>query len=140
MTEDHIGFTGTSRAALTPPQADMLAYFLNTRTCWLHHGDCICADATAHLLALDAGLRIAIHPPINPFKRAYCEGADVVYPEKEYIQRNHDIVDACSELFACPIGMAEERHSGTWSTVRYARRTRKLVTIIYPDGSFKFAA
>ncbi len=137
--EDHIGFTGTSRAALTPPQFDMLAYYLNVRSGWLHHGDCINADESAHIIAQHASLKIAIHPPINPFKRAYCECAEIVHPEKEYIARNHDIVDASAELFACPIGMTEELRSGTWATVRYGQRTGKMVTIIYPDGSVAFA-
>jgi len=37
-----------------------------------------------------------------------------------------------------PKGKVEEwRGSGTWATIRYARKVGKPVTIIYPDGEIQ---
>lgn len=38
-------------------------------------------------------------------------------------------------MIATPSSKEEELRSGTWSTVRYARKLRRPVTLIYPDGS-----
>jgi len=58
-------------------------------------------------------------------------------PRKEYLTRNHELVDASSVLFACPKGTHEELRSGTWATVRYALKQHKEVVVIYPDGSIQ---
>jgi hypothetical protein len=100
-----------------------------------HHGDCVGADAMAHKEALHYGHEITIHPSINEYKRAFCEGAKIILPARDYIDRNHDIVDACDVLFACPGTMEEQLRSGTWATIRYARKQGKKLIIVYPDGS-----
>lgn len=97
-----------------------------------HHGDCVGADAQAHEIANDMNYTIVIHPPINPKKRAYCKNAYEVKPEKEYLDRNHDIVDETDLLIATPKG-EEELRSGTWSTIRYAKKQNKNIVIIYPN-------
>lgn len=51
-------------------------------------------------------------------------------------KRNHDIVDATEWLIATPKKF-EEIRSGTWATVRYAKKVKKPVTIIWPDGSIE---
>lgn len=66
--------------------------------------------------------------------RSYCQG-DVIKEEKEYIQRNHDIVDDSDMLIAFPSTMNEILRSGTWATIRYAKKRGKMVLIIFPDGS-----
>jgi hypothetical protein len=57
-----------------------------------------------------------------------------MWPEREYIARNHDIVDASAVLVATPRDWYEEQRSGTWATIRYARAQRKAVIIVWPDG------
>jgi len=49
------------------------------------------------------------------------------------LERNRRMVDAASVVIACPHG-PEERRSGTWSTVRYARKRGRDVVIVWPDG------
>jgi hypothetical protein len=46
---------------------------------------------------------------------------------------NRDIVDATTALISAPNGH-DARRSGTWSTVRYARRLGRVVTVIMPNG------
>ncbi len=100
----------------------------------LHHGDCIGADAYAHGVAQELGITVVVHPPSNPTYRAFCQ-ANAVYPpvtvlpERDYLARNHDIVDACDLLIALPSG-PERLRSGTWATVRYARRVGKPVLVL----------
>lgn len=132
-----IGFTGTQNG-MTRAQAAVLADLLSGRAVWFHHGDCIGADETAHVVAKGTGYLVAGHPPINPIKRAYCKGFDRLYPEKDYIARNHDIVDMTDELIATPAQFQEQLRSGTWATVRYARKQRKRVTIVHRDGTLEF--
>lgn len=102
-----------------------------------HHGDCVGADFIAHRAAVKAGATIVIHPPLNNSKRAYAalrEAGVTILPAKEYLDRNKDIVDATTLLIATPSG-AEKLRSGTWSTVRYARKRGKVIVLIMPDGT-----
>ena len=101
---------------------------------WVHHGDCIGSDKQANDIAHCRGLKVVVHPPTNPSNRAFCNG-HIIHPPKDYIRRNHDIVDATERLVAAPATMSEELRSGTWATVRYARRTGKPVSLVFPNGS-----
>lgn len=99
-----------------------------------HHGDCIGADAQAQtIVETFVGYdRIWIHPPIISTKRAWCRGEHIL-PVRPYLKRNHDIVDYCDILIACPRTSNEEMRSGTWATIRYARsKENVLVKIIWP--------
>jgi hypothetical protein len=102
-----------------------------------HHGDCIGADADFHALCLDLGLRVHIHPPVNDKKRAFCQGAASMAEPKDYLQRNHNIVDASCLLIAAPSGTSELRRSGEWATIRYARKLGRTIWFVFPDGSVR---
>jgi hypothetical protein len=131
-----IGFTGT-QAGMTDVQWKKLNDLLEkcvSPSAEFHHGDCIGADAEATISAKELDYRIVMHPPIERSKRAFTE-ADDSRPPRPYLKRNRDIVDECEHLFACPKGKTEELRSGTWATIRYAKKTKKPVTIIYPDGT-----
>lgn len=98
------------------------------------HGDCIGCDKDAHDIV--RGYKdsyIIIHPPINKKYRAYCDG-DIILESKDYIPRNHDIVYDSDIIIACPNTLLESLRSGTWATVRHARKLKKKIIIIYPDG------
>lgn len=131
-----IGFTGTQKG-LTQKQRDSLFLLLNEhKRTDFRHGDCIGADAEAHIFARNAGHKIIIHPPIDKSKQAFCRG-DGYVAAKDYLDRNHDIVRASQWIIACPKGFAEELRSGTWATIRFAKKLGKRLTIIWPDGSKK---
>jgi len=132
-----IGFTGTKRG-MTAAQLDALRVCLNDYSVGteLHHGDCIGADAEAHDICTALRLKPVIHPPDNPRARAYKQ-AKRVLPPKPYLERNHDIVDAVDYLIAAPAGFKEKLRSGTWATVRYAKRVGKVVYVLWPNGVFK---
>lgn len=135
-----LGFTGT-RNGLTDAQwsklRDTLYQFRPLPE--VHHGDCIGADAQFQELALSVScyVKTVIHPPKNSRARAFCPlgSHDELLPAKSYLDRNRDIVDACELLIACPAEMTEQPRGGTWATVRMARKAKKRLLIIFPDGS-----
>lgn len=128
-----VGFTGTQKG-MTENQWRVVATLLqNLQPTECHHGDCVGADADFDALCHELGLgdRIVIHPPQDSTKRAFCYATqDKRWPPKPYLVRNHDIVNCCDVLLACPKSLKEELRSGTWATIRYANRSSKRVEII----------
>ena len=128
-----VGFTGT-HYGINKRQRDRLTNLL----LWLapsrvHLGDCVGADATAHALCLDLCVKTIGHLPDNNKARAFC-----VYDEERtplpYLERNQAIDNESLVLVACPRTDQEQRRSGTWATVRYARKAHKPVIIIKRNG------
>jgi hypothetical protein len=62
-------------------------------------------------------------------------GVNPIIPDP--LLRNRVIAERCDALLACPAETTEQLRSGTWSTVRYARKAGKLITIIAPDGTVR---
>ena len=131
----HIGFTGTREGmtSLQKSSLDELLFAFNkasiTANQCFHHGGCLGADVEAHLIALQNSIEVILHPPEDDKKRAFCRCCKERKTPKPYIDRNHDIVDAANILIAAPKSLKEELRSGTWATIRYARK-RKVRTII----------
>ena len=135
MASYSIGFTGTQQG-MTPEQkeaVDFLVGHFNFIISEVHHGDCSGADAQFHEIARLHNYHVVLHPPIKPDKRAFCK-ADEEFPKKDYLVRNKDIVDNSDVLIAAPKSKTEEVRCGTWSTIRYARRMKKKIIIVFPDG------
>lgn len=128
-----VGFTGTQKG-MTRKQLEMVAQLVVTiEGSEFHHGDCKGADAEAAGLAQSAGYRIMGHPPESNAKRAFFNSDEEASP-LPYIDRNHVIVDETEILIATPKSEFEERRSGTWATIRYARIKSRKVIIVKPDG------
>lgn len=138
-----LGFTGT-REGLTEQQKDALRQvFLRLRPTEFHQGCCVGGDEQATELLRDLSyaedlllIRTVAYPCTLwglVSKKAWELSTEVRFPE-ETLKRNRDIVDAVGHLVACPKG-PEEQRSGTWSTVRYARKQKKPITVIWPDGT-----
>lgn len=92
------------------------------------HGGAIGADTLFHELCMDINIPIHCRP-------AYVEtdlyGCDVEYIPEPPLVRNKKIVDDCDILIALPIDPdVEEARSGTWATIRYARKSNKQIIII----------
>ena len=131
-----VGITA-SRDGLMPPQEEQLTRVLTYLrvTCHeFHHGDCVGGDATGHALAVRLGYTTIAHPPLNPKLRAWTVN-DVVYPMKDYLERNREIAHMAHAVIGCP---AHSEHvsprSGTWYTIRFARTLGRHVVVIHPDG------
>lgn len=131
-----VGFTG-SRLGMNQLQADIFRTFIiGHDVTEFHHGDCIGADADAHNIIQPYKIPIIIHPPIDTKFRANCKSSLSVF-KKGYLERNQDIVDQTDILIAVPEGFNELVRSGTWYTVRYARKCSKNVYIIFMNGEVK---
>ncbi len=131
-----IGFTGT-QDGMTEAQKTMLKKILEAvRPKSVVHGDCIGSDATFHEIVCGLTPRIYIitYPADIKEKRANCQ-ADEVMPEQPPLKRNKNIVNSSDRLIATPKEDHEVLRSGTWSTIRFARRMRKPLLIINPNGS-----
>jgi len=137
-----VGFTGTRHGMTDEQRRAFIARAKEAGVTEFHYGVCDGADEDAwdvFTSARDLGFerpRTVAHPPSNPAKRLHntMPFDDEVRPEAEYLTRNRNIVDASETLWAAPDG-PEERRSGTWATVRYARRVGKPVVVFWPDGS-----
>lgn len=130
------GMTG-SRKGMSHEQYQKFFTLLERypKLCHLIHGDCHGADTEAHMLAAEKGHEITIRPCDFPGARARSWAA-TIHEEKRPLVRNHDIVDESEMMFAFPDGWVEQwRGSGTWATIRYAKKVKKMLWIIYPDGS-----
>lgn len=132
-----VGFTGT-RFSMTDAQEDAFRdelrdYVLGLNPWRFHHGDCIGADAQAHEIVKQAGGITVAHPCDIVTQRAYC-AANVVHPPLPPLTRNRVIVNDTSVLFATPQTGQGLIRSGTWSTIRYARKLERPICIIYRTG------
>lgn len=142
MTITIIGFTGT-RKGMSDNQSrhfSQIIYNLMFKPfTTLKMGDCIGADLQASKIYVEImeGAFLDIHPPTNPQYRAWIGIKQLlrgehslkevkIFKEKPYGVRDKDIVDECTLLLAAPLDEnKEELRSGTWQTVRYARKIKK---------------
>jgi hypothetical protein len=135
-----VGFTGT-RGPLRLSQLERLCEVVKSlKPTEFHHGDCIGADAKARALAVALGIPVVIHPPDKDYLRANCKGAKSILKPLPYLERNKAIVDASDYVIACPRTAEEEKRSGTWQTIRYARKVGKALLIIEPKGEARLAS
>ena len=126
-----LGFTGTRDGTSLKQFGAITALLQETMPSEIHHGGCIGADAGLHAVARKLGIRIILHPPVIT-KYQVILTADEVRPAEPYLVRNHNIVDEVEGLVACPAQRQEVLRSGTWATIRYARKKGVPVNIIFP--------
>jgi hypothetical protein len=136
-----VGFTGT-QAGMTKEQHIAVRRLLRTRKySELHHGGCVGADEQMHELWLieHGDLPIIVHPAsgVAASKKALLSGYFRKLAELPPLERNRVIVDACDLLIATPFTADEVLRSGTWATIRYARRTGKALTLVKPRGKLR---
>ena len=136
-----IGITGT-RKGMNEYQTKFLTVFLSGLSelfkLTFHHGCCEGVDLeSAEIFRNIIGeyCNIIQHPPTNMFVAKLNEN-DGKVKAKPFLERNHDIVDACDFLIGIPGECEEVLRSGTWATIRYARKINKKNKIIYPDKEF----
>lgn len=125
-----LGITGTRRGMTPNQQTKLRSLLIHLGVTELHHGDCIGADEEAVGIAHLLGIATVCHPPEKAEYRAFTHNEQTLRP-KAYIPRNQEIVRMTQELVAVPEG-AEVTRSGTWSTVRYARKLGRVVTVLTP--------
>ena len=140
MKYKSLGFTG-SRDESIPTfsqivKVDELLFVLQPSE--VHHGDCVGSDEWFHKRCTGPYKNnpvVHIHSPDDPKYRALCTMGtkNILHTPKPYMKRNQDIVDASDILIATPHG-PEEVRSGTWATIRRARKKGIPIYIVYPNG------
>ena len=123
----HIGFTGT-RKGMTDRQKETLELLLrNTAMAdenndkgynLFHHGDATGADTEAVEIAAKLEYGICAHVSAKN--------------SEALLNRNMSIVDSCFLLIAAPYSLDEVVRSGTWHTIRYARRVGRPAIVLDP--------
>jgi hypothetical protein len=126
-----LGFTGTREGMTDKQRREFTQLIAQKQPTEFHHGDCIGSDEQARNIVRDVApkCRIVVHPPAIIELRAWTRG-DLILPARPYLVRKHDIVDAVDELVATLRSGMEEVCSGSWATVRYARKCQKPITIL----------
>jgi hypothetical protein len=132
-----VGFTG-SREGMSDRQAEAVAALLGR---WevesAHHGCCVGADTEFAAIASRNGCHVVGYPSnlVGLTSKAAVLLCHELRPPKPPLYRNWDIVNATDVLIATPRTAAEELRSGTWATVRYARKVGRPVHVVMPDGT-----
>jgi hypothetical protein len=131
-----IGFTGTQHGMTDLQRQNFQKLIVQCSPGKFCHGDCVGSDSEAHVFVRNTLKQclIEIFPPKISTKRAY-QVADILNVESDYLERNHKIVDASDCVIATPKEDREQLRSGTWATIRYAKKKHKHIYIIYPLGT-----
>jgi len=138
-----VGFTGT-RNGMSAAQLQVVGkLLLEFSPEEFHHGNCIGADVQAETMVGRQLTQCLIHrhPCTLGGQQSIIPAppGTIVHKEKPPLDRNWDIVDASTVIVATPKEKMEIRRSGTWATIRYARKAGRPLYIVYPDGLIYYA-
>ena len=133
-----VGFTG-SRNSMSNKQVNIFKQITKTLDITeFHHGGCIGSDEIADAIVKNVKkgkqLKTIIHLSYKKDKANI--KADIEIKPAPYLERNKDIVDQSEILIATPRNK-ETFNSGTWTTIRYARKKNIPIYIIKPNGVVK---
>ena len=126
-----IGFTGTREGMTQHQKEQFVLKMFQLLPTEFHHGDCEGADAEAHDIIREflPKVKIVVYPPLSFRRRAMKQG-DVTLAPEGYIKRDYRIVDSTDYMIGAPKTDMEQIRSGSWTTIRYARKTNKPLTIL----------
>ena len=109
-----------------------------------HDGNCKGSDLQTRGIVLQVleNVTFHIHPStLNSFVKPYTNRKTLqiigIHPVKKPLVRNRDIVDCIDVLIGCPYQKNEIVRSGTWATIRYAKKQNKKTYIIKPNGEIE---
>ena len=135
-----ISFTGTRRGMSAYQERqfeDLIRFYFGRGLMNLFtHGACVGADVQAHRIVrriFGTSVMIGAFPSNHETSRIeeLRDDCNFVAAEKPPLERDRDVVDAGKDLLiAAPLQMLEARRSGTWTTVRYARRIGVKVEVM----------
>lgn len=132
----NMAFTGTQNG-MTSFQLDgissLMFSVIKKHKLIVRHGLCIGADTQFHNIVKSHNGYVIGHPCTIEAKQSLLE-CDEMMPVKLPLDRNKDMVSESNWVLAAPATQREMVRSGTWATIREARRLKKPLTIIFPDG------
>lgn len=129
-----VGFTGT-RKGMSNRQLQIVELLLcNFNVSDGYHGGCIGADEQFHKLCNEKLIPPTIYPSNISQTYGDCPNYYHRHQPMKPLERNRRIVSESNIIIATPREDKEVLRSGTWSTIRYARKARKHIIIVYPNG------
>lgn len=129
-----IGFTGTQKGMTNSQKRKLTSLLKSFQPGLVVHGGCVGADTQFHKICRDY---LSPRPSINVMpsnirnKQGDWLGADTVAPESPPLDRNKRLVRLVDVLIATPTQNEEILRSGTWATIRYAKKCKVPVIILY---------
>lgn len=135
-----IGFTGTSSGMANMQLMkvhQLLGEFKEKGAAVAHHGCCEGADDQFNFMADAMSYHVIGHPGVTKTGNVWKRGGgqcDEYRDPKFFLDRNKDIVVESDIMIATPKEVDEQMRSGTWATIRYARKDEKPLFIVFPDG------
>lgn len=139
----NVGVTATADGLARQQELVLASLLSDLRTDdvdWLLHGCCTGGDEQLALRARRLGYLLHGLPGrglLDPARSLILNDRLDPVPSTKTpeLTRNRHIVAAVGVLLAGPSGFTEERRSGTWATIRYAKAARLPLIIVYPDGT-----
>lgn len=135
-TVRNVGITA-SREGLSAQQCDALTKILHRLRCefgalLFHHGCCRGGDEIGARLAREAGYFVVGHPPESNKLRSWVK-CDYLMDPLPYLDRDTRIVEWSDFVIGLP-QIPECSRSGTWYTIREARRLQRRLVVINTAG------
>lgn len=141
-----IGFTGT-RNGMTPEQRAAVVNLMEShKPKTVVHGACVGADTDFVEIARKYQCVVVARPGHGrngdtAFQSARAiELSDVVHEPQQFPARNRAIVKEATMIIACPPSKPLLDRGGTVMTINFARKAKKSISIVYPDGSLEISA
>lgn len=132
-----VGITGTESGWSIYQSTSLYWLLSRLKPSGLRHGDCVGVDFQAACLADSLGIPTFSHPGFSPNYpddtrfRAFHKST-TIYDPKPFLERDEDIAHNVAVLIACPLESKEVLRSGTWATIRYARKAGTPRIILLP--------
>lgn len=129
-----VGFTGTRQIqTVSLERLELLEHTLwelqLNNVIAVIHGCAKGADTYFHKLCTKFNFNISGYPAIN--SKNDLSDIKFLHLPQTPLKRNRNIVKDCDILIALPIDKnVEELRSGTWATIRYARKLNKKIIMI----------
>lgn len=144
----NIGITGSRRFPRIPQRTRFAGVLARIAERYpgivaIHHGCCTGADELAHHIGRRIpGCQLFGYPGMDalgnsPYRMRERGGFTTLHEPALYAERNERIVRASTVVIACPLWPEDDPRSvrsGTWQTVRKARKLHKPVLAIMADG------
>ena len=142
-----IAFTGTRQGMTNDQKSSVFALLTDLMPDFTLHGCCRGADVDfndlvlRHRTDLNPNVRIHGHPSESTYNSDdqcsdLCEGMDYTAPMGKPLSRNALMVKNAELVIGCPPNYENVLRSGTWSTIRKAKRKDKVI-IVFPDGTLE---
>ncbi len=134
-----LGFTGTRRG-MTPAQRAALADCVSALPARAVHGGAVGADEEFDAFLVRIGMapqNIDVYPASAGRWIKWVDAGRTTYAVAEPLVRNRTIALGCDYLVAAPATAHEVLRSGTWATVRRARRAGRSIVILLPGGGVR---